>query len=149
MQQLFLGIKDQEDRASEILIAVFDKLDSYNPKFALSTWIYSIARNSQIDIIRKNKIDTFDLDEAVIHTELTPETEIMKEYEIAQIRGFINMLKPAERELIYLYYYEEFNYREISDITGTPIGTLKYRMFNAKNKIKSRIERSKSYETDY
>ena len=53
LKQIFPLTHDIEDRVSEILLKVFDKLDDYNPKYALSTWIYRVARNSQIDKIEK------------------------------------------------------------------------------------------------
>lgn len=149
LKQMFPKIIDQEDRASEILLKVFDKLDSYNDKYALSTWIYRIARNSQIDEIRKANIKSVDIEDHVISDLVTPEELYFKNHDYNQIKGIISKLEPYERELIYLYYYEEQNYREISQITGIPEGTLKYRMFCSRKKIKSMIERSGRYERNH
>lgn len=149
LKQLFPGIRDVEDRVSEILLKVFTKLDQYNPKYAFSTWIYTIARNSQIDEIRKISIQSVDIEDQIVSTDDTPETEFMKMYEQNAVKEAINELKPCERELIYLYYYEEQNYREISEITGIPTGTLKFRMSCSKKKIKSIMERSGNYERQY
>lgn len=146
LKQMFPKITDQEDRASEILLKIFDKLDSYNSKYALSTWIYRIARNSQIDEIRKLSIKSVNIDDHDIPDTDTPEDQYIQEYDQREIKKAISKLKPHERELIYLYYYEEQNYREISRITGIPEGTLKYRMFCSRRKIRSMIERSERYE---
>lgn len=146
LKQMFPNITDQEDRASEILLKIFDKLDSYNSKYALSTWIYRIARNSQIDEIRKVSIKSTNIDDHVIPDTGTPEELFIQDYDQRVLKDVISRLNPQERELIYLYYYEEQNYREISGITGIPEGTLKYRMFCSKKKIRSMIERSERYE---
>lgn len=146
LKQLFPYIDDAEDRVSEILIKVFDKLDKYNPEYAFSTWIYRIARNSQIDEIRKATIKSVNIDDYEFKSESTPEADIIKDYEFNSIREAIKTLESYERELIYLYYYEEQTYREIADITGIPTGTLKFRMSCSRKKIKSILERSECYE---
>ncbi|MGL1892857.1 MAG: sigma-70 family RNA polymerase sigma factor [Spirochaetaceae bacterium] len=149
LKQLFPYITDTQDKVSEILLKVFTKLDQYNPKYAFSTWIYTIARNTQIDEIRKISIQSVDIDDHEIPTDETPETLFMREYDQNTIRHAIGELKSYDRELIYLYYYEEQNYREISEITGVPIGTLKFRMSCSRKKIKSIMERSGKYERQY
>lgn len=149
LKQMFPNITDQEDRASEILLKVFDNIEKYNDKYALSTWIYRIARNSQIDKIRKVNIKCINFEDHVISDFETPEELYIKKLDKNNIKEVLTNLEAHERELIYLYYYEEQNYREISDITGVPEGTLKYRMSCSRKKIKSILERSKRYERSY
>jgi RNA polymerase sigma factor (sigma-70 family) len=149
LKQLFPSTMDVEDRVSEILLKIFDKLDQYNPKYALSTWIYRVARNTQIDQIRKVNLQLVEYNDEITEGENTPEDLFFKDYSIEEIREIIKTLKPNERELIYLYYYEEQNYREISEITGIPEGTLKYRMSCSRTKIKRMIEESEKYERQY
>lgn len=149
LRQLFPSIIDIEDRVSEILLKIFDKLDDYNPDYALSTWIYRLARNSQIDEIRKVTIKQVEFDEQIIMGDENPESLFFKDYEKQQVKGALSKLKPYNRELVYLYYYEEMNYREISEITGVPTGTLKYRMSCSRNQMRSSIERNGNYEKQY
>lgn len=149
LKQVFPNIRDAEDRVSEILLKVFDKLDCYNKKYALSTWIYRIARNSQIDEIRKLTLKNVEFDENTITGENNVENEFIKEYEKESVKKAIETLKPNERELIFLYYYEGLKYKEINNITGIPEGTLKFRMSCSRKKIKSIIERSELYEKQY
>ncbi|QEN04577.1 sigma-70 family RNA polymerase sigma factor [Thiospirochaeta perfilievii] len=146
LKQLFPNTREIEDRVSEILLKVFDQIDRYDSKFALSTWIYRIARNSQIDEIRKITFKSVELLEDTISTDETPEDIFFKDLDQEEVKNIISKLTPEERELIYLYFYEELNYREINEITEVPIGTLKYRMSCSKQKIKSMMLRSGSYE---
>ena len=51
-----------EDLAQETFVKVFNHLDSYNPKFKFSSWIFKIANNLAIDTLRKKGIQTVSLD---------------------------------------------------------------------------------------
>lgn len=79
-----------------------------------------MARNSQIDKIRKVTLKSIELDEDTIKNNETPENIFFRNHDLGIIRSAIKKIKPHERELIYLYYFEEQNYREISLITGIP-----------------------------
>lgn len=139
LKQLFPHVREVEDRASEILLKVIEQLDRYNSKYALSTWIYSIARHSQIDEIRKKKLQLVTLDNVVLKDETNLENSLIKTEESELLKESIETLFPEERELIYLYYYEELTYKDISHITGTPTGTLKYRMSEIRKKLKHEL----------
>lgn len=147
LKQIFPNIEDYEDRASEILMKVFNKIDKYNPDYAFSTWIYRVARNTQIDEIRKNTIRSYNIEDYNFISDSNPEDDIIRDFEYISIKEAIESLDSHERELIYLYYYEEQNYREISEITGIPTGTLKYRMSVSRSKLKEILERGECYET--
>ena len=83
-----------EDMASEVLLSVFENLDNYNNDYSLSTWIYTIARNRQIDYIRKTKHQLIEYKEELDFHENTPEQELINHYDIIQIRYAITRLKP-------------------------------------------------------
>lgn len=137
---------DIENRVSEILLKVFDSYNNYNPKYALSTWIYRIARNSQVDEIRKRSVTLVDIEDYDLSEESSFEENIIREEEFKTLHKALEILERDERELVFLYYYEEKNYREISEITGIPEGTLKYRMSITRRRLKSILERRFSYE---
>lgn len=139
LKQLFPHIRDIEDRVSDILMKVIEQLDRYNEKYALSTWIYSIARHSQIDEIRKKKLKLLTIDDVVIKSEINLEHSIIQDEENTLFKQSIETLKPADRELIYLYYYEELTYKDISHITSVPDGTLKYRMSEIRKTLKHQL----------
>lgn len=67
---------------------------------------------------------------------------MIKNAEQDYIREAVEDLDPVDRELIYLHFYEELKYREISQITGMPEGTIKYRMSENKKNLKKKLERS-------
>ncbi len=133
---------DSSDLASGILLQVLEQLDTYKRDYAFSTWIYSVARHTLIDALRKkDPVRTFPDDE-IASGHSSPEDDFQRENDIHMIRQAIGELSPRERELIFLSFYEGLKYSEISLITGVPEGTIKYRMSECRKKLKIKLERS-------
>jgi RNA polymerase sigma-70 factor (ECF subfamily) len=137
---------DREDRASEILLRVFESLENYNPDYAFSTWIYRIARNSQIDRFRKKGPLFVDREPQESDGRgqrdgwETPESIVIGETEKSLIKSAIETLPPTQRELLFLAYYENMKYAEISQVTGLPVGTIKYNIHMIKKDLKSLLK---------
>jgi RNA polymerase sigma-70 factor (ECF subfamily) len=119
----FKGIPPHEynDIVSEILLTVFKKIERYNPKYALSTWVYAIAKNHFIDALRKSKntnmvpIDLIDEQRTVNHTEQKNVIDIIIEQEaVDKCRQIIKTLKERDKRLIFLKFYEGLNSKEIA-----------------------------------
>jgi RNA polymerase sigma-70 factor, ECF subfamily len=152
--------EDTADLVQEILLKVYQKRDGYLEKYAFSTWVYTIARNSCIDFLRNSRSrlahECADADnsEAVIlqfpdGKHPAPEQELLDNELRCAIGRFIELLPTDDRELIYLRMYEEMPYREIAGITGKPEGTVKYRFFNIRKQLQTYLEdiyeREKTY----
>ena len=137
---------DAEDITLEIFFKAFRSIDSYNPEYAFSTWLFKIAQNSTIDFIRKRKgnlisIDYDSEDESSINEHLlqspvlNPEETLIKEQEEILIQELIERMKPKYRKLIELRYFKEFAYEEIADELKLPLGTVKTQLFRAKAEL--------------
>jgi RNA polymerase sigma-70 factor, ECF subfamily len=113
----FLRDPYKEDYYQEILIRLWKSYPGFKNQSAFSTWLYRVALNTAIDIIRK-------------HSLLPKQTELsMAEYNIAEYKNnvesenrdklymAINLLSDIEKAIIILYL-EDFNYKEIAEITG-------------------------------
>jgi RNA polymerase sigma-70 factor (ECF subfamily) len=140
----FKGIVPHEynDIVSEVLLTIFKKLEEYNPKYSLSTWVYAIAKNHFIDVLRKSKktttvpIDSIDEQYAVNHTEQKNVIDIIIEQDaLDTCRRIINSLKERDKRLIFLKYYEGLNSKEIALIEGIPASTVRQRLMIVKSYI--------------
>lgn len=103
-----------EDIASDVFLKVFEKLDTFDEsKASLSTWIYTITRNTLTDYFRTRKV----LSE--IPEDLSTESDIEEEYcrdEMLDIlAGALEALPERERDLIVLHYYSGKTLREIAE----------------------------------
>jgi RNA polymerase sigma-70 factor (ECF subfamily) len=118
-----------EEIVQEVMLTVWHKAAQFDPARAqVSAWIYQIARNRQIDVIRKERRPLpEDLDQ---DGETEPDRgEIMiVEQEERLLKQALAVLKPDQRDAIEKAYWGEFSHQEISSQTGLPLGTIKSRI---------------------
>ena len=144
---------ESQDIAQEVFLKAYCSLASYRPAFKFSTWLFKIASNHMIDHWRKKKLPTVSIDQPVDDGEdaLVPQVpdpgpSVVRKFELAEIRQKIERalasVPEALRELFVLRHVNEFSYEEIADIKGLPVGTVKNRVFQAKELLRKRMEGS-------
>lgn len=136
------------DLTQEIFIKIYGSLSRYRPEFKFSTWIYKIAHNAAIDHLRRNsgrerslsagsENDQFELP---IESEgLSPEQQSEREERRVEIETVIRSLPMAYRELIILRHSQDLTYDEIVEVTGLPLGTVKNRLFRARDMMRQQF----------
>ncbi len=136
--------QDADDLTIEAFGKAFNKLPTYAPHFAFSTWLFKIAINNCIDHIRKKRIKTLSIDEPIEFNgaqdfssnlksgKLNPEEEIIRNQRIGLMRSSIQKLSIKYRLMIELRYFEGLSYDEIAKELGIPLGTVKAQLFRAK-----------------
>ncbi|HRK34288.1 MAG TPA: RNA polymerase sigma factor [Candidatus Hydrogenedentes bacterium] len=108
----------------------------------LAGWLFTVCRNRALDNRRKTK-RTVHLDETV-ESNLTcpmpqPGDAMDDDDARRMVYDEIELLEPAEREVILLKFHEGLTYREISQITGTPVATINHRMHALLTRIAARV----------
>jgi RNA polymerase sigma-70 factor (ECF subfamily) len=142
--------EETEDLVQETFLKAFNALDSYNGYYAFSTWLYKIAYNNCIDTIRKKKLRTLPLDrpvqtrDGVVQQEIkdetgSPESKILFSEQQHMIHQTIQNLPEKYKKVIMLRHQEERSYEEISDLLHIPIGTVKARIFRAREILKKKL----------
>lgn len=137
--------QDADDLTIEAFGKAFKNLRQYTPQYAFSTWLFRIATNNCIDFIRRKRMNEpislslnelseegDDISDLMPATSRTPEEDIIRQQKIQVLREIIEKLKPTYRKLIELRYYEEKSYEEISIELELPIGTVKAKLFRAR-----------------
>ncbi|MBC8031002.1 MAG: sigma-70 family RNA polymerase sigma factor [Pyrinomonadaceae bacterium] len=136
------------DLTQEIFIKIYGSLARYRPEFKFSTWIYKIAHNAAIDHLRRSsgrerslivgsENDQYDLP---IESEgLTPEQQTEREERRVEIESVVRALPTAYRELIVLRHSQDLTYEEIVEVTGLPLGTVKNRLFRARDLMRQQF----------
>lgn len=120
-----------EDIVQEVLLTVWRKAHLFDPARAqVSSWIYQIARNRQIDVIRKEARPVPEALKAEDESDDEPGAgEAMAlEQETEKLRQALEKLSPSQREMIERAYLGELTHTEIRDVTGLPLGTIKSRI---------------------
>lgn len=124
-----VGSGQAEEVVQEVMLTVWRKADQFDPERAqVSAWIYQIARNRQIDKLRR---ENRPLPEVLTHE---PDAEpdaghvLALEQEAARLKQALSRLKPEQREMIEKAYLGELTHQQIRQQTGLPLGTIKSRI---------------------
>ena len=131
---LFRMLKDEDqakDALQECFIKVWNKFDSFNKSSSLYTWIYRIATNEGLQILRKQK-PSEDISELPLSQ---GNNELNGTFILEQLYAALNELPEKQRLVFHLRYFEELSYEAISNITGGSIGGLKANYHHAVKKI--------------
>jgi len=139
--------EDSEDLSQQTFIKVWQQLHTFRGDSAFFTWVYRIAINLAKNFVtssgfKKQKINTSiqeaeidissfdDIESAVIHNE-----------SLEEISYFIDSLPESLKTAFVLRESEGKSYEEIATITETPIGTVRSRIFRARESIVDFIEK--------
>lgn len=136
------------DLTQEIFIKVYNSLNRYRAEFKFSTWIYKIAHNAAVDHLRRSSTreqslvigtesDSFELPIESAH--LTPEQESERKERRGEIESVVRALPATYRELIILRHSQDLSYEEIVEVTGLPLGTVKNRLFRAREMMRQQF----------
>ena len=136
------------DLTQEIFIKVYSSLDRYRSEFKFSTWIYKIAHNAAVDHLRRSATreqslvvgsegEQFDL--PIESGLLSPEQESEQRERRVEIETVVRALPANYRELVILRHSQDLSYEEIVEVTGLPLGTVKNRLFRAREMMRQQF----------
>ncbi len=129
-----------EDAVQNVFIKAYVNIRGFDVKKKFSSWIYRIAHNEFINLVKQKKKEPFlFFDADTIFSFAGPDNvleEIERKEEKKEIEEHLNKLKIKYREPLVLYYFEEKNYQEISDILAIPIATVGTRLKRGRHEIK-------------
>lgn len=135
---------EAEEVAQDAMVRVWQKAKQFDPKRASSqAWIFAIARNRRIDVIRQRQVRMRTADnyaqEFEAHIEMPDQPDkAVEENKLKRIveRG-LSVLPPQQLEIIKLSYFEGLSHREIAARLDLPVGTVKSRIRLAFGRLKA------------
>ena len=142
---LRLGASDgqAEEVLQEALLTVWSKAHLFDrKKAAASTWIFTIARNRRIDILRKKKFPEIDAEDPSLVPDAprAPDEEVIEAHEGAAVRVALEKLPDEQRELVRLAFYNGWSHSKIAADTNLPLGTVKSRLRLAFSRLRNELE---------
>jgi len=134
--------RDAEDIIQDVALKLFSGAERYAPINNVAGFVYRSIKNKIIDVMRTNK-PTADIDNNVFEL-----SEVLNPYEkdydsdemVVALKKCIENLKPAYRDIIIAVDFEGYTYKEISQETGIPQGTLMSRRHRAMGILNKNIE---------
>jgi RNA polymerase sigma-70 factor (ECF subfamily) len=139
------------DLAQEVFLKVYTALPRFNPKYRFTTWVYRIATNRAIDLMRRKTVPVCSLDETdrdgPRHSTLADDAPAPDEVLVCtelqeRLERAIDDLPDEYRRLLLLRNRQHYRYDEIAWITDLPIGTVKNRIFRAREILRKTLNDS-------
>ena len=133
------------DVTQEVFIKVYNSLTKYSAEYKFSTWLYRIAHNAAVDHMRRNSvtpqsIETENADGTyqiqIESRKPSPEQDRERSEWRTEIDSVVKCLPTAYRDLILLRHARDLSYDEIAEVTGLPLGTVKNRLFRAREMMR-------------
>jgi len=132
-----------EECVQEVMTTVWQKAGQFDPtRASVATWVFTIARNRRIDVLRRQKRpEPEDLTWGP-EAERDQEDQLSLQQESEQLGEAIASLPAKQRELIEKAYFGDLTHSEIADQTGLPLGTIKSRIRLALERLRHAMDRN-------
>lgn len=135
-------LETSRDIVQDSWSVILNKINNLKDPNSFGSWALSIVTRKTIDWLRKHKREIKNQEQYYdTHTNTTlSDNQDHTENLLGQIRRSIDALPEQQRVVLHLFYLEEFSIKQISEILSLPIGTVKSRIFNAREKLKNIIK---------
>jgi len=130
-----------EECTQEVMTTLWRKAHMFDPaKASVSTWIFTVARNRKIDILRKERRP--EPEDLPWGPEAEPEQEevMVIQQESRKLGEALADLPDKQKDLILKAYYGELSHSEIAEQTGLPLGTIKSRIRLALDRLRRQMK---------
>jgi RNA polymerase sigma-70 factor (ECF subfamily) len=135
-----------EDLAQEVFLKAYRRLDTYDPQWKFSSWLFKIAHNTTIDHLRRGVPETVPLESeeegrgglsAVLADEITesPHAAAERRDLARSLERALSHLRPEYRLAVVMFYAQGASYQEICEVTGLPLGTVKTNLHRARKEL--------------
>ena len=140
---------EAEDIVQDVFVKMYKNLNKFRRQSSIYTWLYRITVNLSCNRIRSKKtrpqsslneiVDDKKYVKIMTDPKRTPEQKLMRSQTQDAIIEAIKTLSPKLQEVIIMRYYNEMDYKEIADMLNVNMGTIKSRLFAAREILKKNI----------
>ncbi len=141
-----------QDAAQEAFIQAWLHFPSFRPGTSLRNWLYRIAVNAALDVLRRNAktVETAFEDLPLADPQTGLEAALLQNERARAVQNAILALPETSRAVLVLREYGEFSYQELSAALNIPLGTVMSRLHAARAQLKHLLETQlANLETEY
>lgn len=139
IRRLTGSVEASEDVLQSVWLNAYKNLPKLRHTEAFRVWIYRIAHNQSMKSLRHDQ-RYVQLDEPRIETFEDESTNEFTIYDSVSIHHALNQLSPPHKEVLTLRFLEDLTYQEIADVIGSEIGTVRSRIYYAKEHMRKILE---------
>ena len=136
------SLEKAEELAEDTFVQLCIKKPKDKQKCSFKTWLYTIGRNIAIDYLRhsaKHQTVSIDIYDNVSYEQQTLEEEYIKDSRRIIVNRAINKLKPDHRQILWLFYFEDIPYKEISIIMKKSVHSTEMLAVRAREALKKEL----------
>lgn len=150
LQQMLRSREDALDAAQDAFLSAWRRLDSFREQASFYSWLYRIAVNAAITRKRRRKLKTSSLDHAIdasgaapedFRADANPSHRSETDETIDLVREALDAISEEFRQPLILKEIDGFSYEEIASVLSIPIGTVRSRIFRARQELTERLRR--------
>jgi RNA polymerase sigma-70 factor (ECF subfamily) len=132
-----------EEILNDAMLAVWQKSAGFREQSRVSTWIFGIAYRKALKSLQRQKrlSQEVSLEAAGLSEQGRPDPALEGRVLQDTLQGALDKLSPEHRAVVELTYYHGYSYREIAEIVGCPVNTVKTRMFHARRHLRKMVPR--------
>lgn len=142
---------DADEIAQDVMVAIWRRAGTFDPaRAAASTWIFAIARNRRIDMIRRVRRPTPDPNDPLFQPDPEPDglERVTAAERETQVRESLDTLAPEQRQVLVAAFYEGLSHAEIAERLELPLGTVKSRIRLAFRHLRGTLGDDLAMESD-
>jgi len=134
-----------EDVLQDVWVVVIRKISKLRRVESFPAWIYRIARNKVYEKSRRQQ-QTVPLDEEQLPADMADDNHMFSAEQAAEIHKALGRIQAKHREVLILHFLEAMPYKEIAEVVGCRIGTVRSRIYHAKNALRQELGESGNEE---
>jgi RNA polymerase sigma-70 factor (ECF subfamily) len=132
------NVDDARDVAQTVFMRVAERSDDYDPAHKFFSWIYRIAVNEALNVLRRSgREDGLDEDVEIADAGPGPERRLEDGERARLLHRALKKMSVADRTVITLRHFSELSYHEIAEATGVDEKTVKSRLFEARQRLRA------------
>jgi len=134
--------EDAADIAQAVFLKVAERLEEYDPRFKFFSWLYRIAINESLNLLRRNGREE-PLDEEMDipgADSANPEWQLGEAQVSRRVQGALMRMRAEDRVMIALRHFSDCSYREIGAILELDERTVKSRLYEARSRLRGLLQ---------
>lgn len=149
MTRMISSAQVREELAQDVYLVIFRRLENFEFRSSLATWIGRITYHKCVDYYKKQKVrrENISLDDvanlevkSITEDKNSPSRLLMRKERDELIRKRVELLPDRYRLVLVLYHFEELSYKEIGEVLKIPAGTVKNYLFRARKLLKDELQ---------
>lgn len=139
--------EDVFDCAQDAFLAAYRNLSRYSEEHPFRAWLYTIARNKALDLVRKRRRELpLILDDNIVDHQPLPEEAWLAKEQASMLTEVLNELPEHYGQALYLRFHQELSYEEIALVLEVPVSRVKTYLYRGKEKLRQHLERRAIHE---